>query len=103
MSVKIKHRQNLLDISIQETGSLESLFDIALSNGKSITDNISVNELITVTNEADKSEIVAFYEANKIYPATALSLADSELLDNTQLQSDLGIGTMIIEQNFKVS
>ena len=80
MSVKIKHRQNLLDISIQETGSLESLFDIALSNGKSITDNISVNELITVTNEADKSEIVAFYEANKIYPATALSLADSCLL-----------------------
>ena len=71
--VKVLHNQSLLDIAIQETGTLESLFDLALANGISITeDNLSNQDLKTESNFID-ADILGYYSSKKILPATSLA------------------------------
>lgn len=93
--VKVLHNQSLLDIAIQETGTLESLFDLALANGISITeDNLSNQDLKTESNFID-ADILDYYSSKKILPATELNEEQKQTLPD-----NFGIGKMALESTF---
>ena len=98
MTVKILHNQSLFDISTQHTGSAENAFQIAKENGISVTQIVVAgNELIIPSELQKKSEILNYYSAKRIMPAT-------DYITVEQQEDELaGIGIWIIGKNFKVS
>lgn len=50
MEVIVQHKQTLLDIAMQTTGTAESVFELADRNGISITDALIVGEPIVIPN-----------------------------------------------------
>lgn len=91
----IHQGQSFLDKVIEQTGDVENTFDMALLNNASITDDLVVGAYLKV-NTVTKKSVVDFYnEYNR--PATALTNEQQQ-----EVQS-LGIGSMIIEQNFRVA
>jgi hypothetical protein len=77
-----KNNQSLLDISIQAFGTLESLMSIAFNNDVSVTDELTVNdELLLSDFNNGETEIMAFYKKNNLTPATALTDADFAIIE----------------------
>lgn len=69
--VRVLQRQSLLDIALQETGTIEAAFDIAVANGISITDYVP-GTILTIPDTAPVNEqILAYYKTNFISPATS--------------------------------
>jgi len=94
MSKIVKQGQSLLDKAIQLTGSIENALDLAILNGKSITDQLLVGETIMPSRITNK-RTVNFYKTID-EPATNATLEVIDALD------DLGIGAMAIESTFIV-
>jgi len=61
--------QTLIDIAIQQCGSAEAAYDIALMNGLSVTDELTPGLELSIPEIANKS-IAAYYINNIIVPAT---------------------------------
>ncbi len=97
-TVKTQNKQNLFDISIQELGGVEKVFDLAFNNGVSVTTDLEVNtELELNSSTIINNAIVSFYKQRNIKPATASTEAQNELLNQ-----NCGIGCMIIGLTFIV-
>ena len=63
-----KNKQTIIDLCLQYTGSIESLFTVCKSNGyDTITPNMSAGVLIDYN---EKSRVAQFYRQNGIYPST---------------------------------
>jgi len=90
-------RQGLLDIAIRELGSPEAVFDIAISNGLSITDSLPAGASITIP-ATSPSRIASAYQSLGINPATELSA-----LDFANTVAGEGIEFWAIETDFIVS
>lgn len=86
--------QSFLDKVIENTGSIEECFEMSLINEMSITDNLVVGKLLTIS-KVSSSNIVSFLKDNK--PATKLSNQNIE-----DFIPKTGIGYMIINNNFIV-
>ena len=95
MEIKVLNGQSLFDIAIQAAGSVEAVFDIALANGISITDDLEPGTVLVVPAVLNR-QMAEYYRINNIRPATALSAADEMLLHE-------GIGFWFIEFYFIVS
>lgn len=67
----IRHRQNLLDIAIQTTGGLDALFEIAMDNGISISQQLAPGTELKIKQPAANAVVLNYYNRNKILPATA--------------------------------
>ena len=95
---KLYHNQSLIDGVIEQTGSLDAVFAIALTNNVSITDNLPAGTsfFMDETTAIDETT-VNYFAAKKIKPATSLNDFDLTLLDQ-----GLGIGSMAIGSTFKV-
>ena len=94
-----QQNQNILDIALQEYGSIETVFDVMEDNNRfDLTDDLSVYEDLHVGREAFKKDIVAYYNANNIKPATS-STREEELL----LADLSGVDFMIVEEDFFIS
>jgi anaerobic ribonucleoside-triphosphate reductase len=94
MNSKIVYQgQSFIDKVLENTGSIENVFAMAVLNGASITDELVIgNELKTVpiTNQT----VVNFFnEFNK--PASAITSKNYELI-----VADEGIGAMVINDTF---
>lgn len=97
--IRPQENQNILDISLQEYGSIETVFDMLEDNNRfDLTDNLSVYEDLNVGREAFKKDIVAYYKANSVKPATSAT-DEEELL----IGVFTGIDFMIIEEDFFIS
>ena len=97
MNIVVLHHQSFLDLAIQHTGSVENAFLLALSNGKSLTDDLTAGEQLSLENAQNNKDILSYYQSKKLQPATGVSrTGDSSL----QLQ---GIGYWVISNDFKVS
>lgn len=97
MNIIVLHHQSFLDLAIQHTGSVENAFILALSNGKSLTDDLVAGEQLSLKNTKNNKDILSYYQSKKLQPATGVShTGDSSL----QLQ---GIGYWVISNDFKVS
>ena len=75
---------------------LPCLLHLALSNGKSLTDDLA-GEQLTLENPKNNTDILSYYQSKKLQPATGVSYTGGSSL---QLQ---GIGYWVISNDFKVS
>lgn len=79
----IRPQQNLADIAVQQYGTLEAVVQLAFENNMSITDELEAgSELEEVVYTGKKNDIAAFYDKNAIFPATSLTDADFDIIDN---------------------
>lgn len=92
--MRIKKRQSLLDVAMQQMGNVESAFEIAALNNFDITDNVEGCE-VTLPNSVADSNVVDYYAHNDLAPATELRSGAT--------QPAAGIGAMAVGYNFIVS
>jgi hypothetical protein len=71
-------RQNLLDLAIQQYGTAEAAFELALANDISLTDDlVAGQELLFKPVEASNKAIADYYANRQLKPATGLSIEDT--------------------------
>ena len=63
-------RQSIFDIAIQHCGAAEVAYDIAVINGISITDELTVGQVLELPEPINK-DIVKYYKDKNLTPATA--------------------------------
>lgn len=98
MKFIVLHNQSLFDVALQHSGTIESIFELALANSISITDDLASGSwLIANSQEVDK-DILNYYQAKNIQPATAFSQKDKELTEKPE-----GISIWAINLDFIVS
>lgn len=96
MQTTVLHNQNLFDISIQENGNIQTVFELAVLNGISVTDNIEPSQKIEVVkSNLIVQEVVDYFINKKQIIATG---AGDKLLVRPS-----GIGAMIIGNDFIVT
>jgi hypothetical protein len=95
MSNKIVYQgQSFLDKVLENTGSIENAFAMALINGISVTDDVVIGQELKVTAVTSKA-IVSIFNENK-RPATAITMNHLQEIKNK------GIGYMRIGSTFIV-
>ncbi len=87
--------QTLFDIAIQEYGSVEGVIQLAVDNDISITEVLSPGMALDISVEPIDVDIVSYYKAHGLKPATGRSELDVDCLYK-------GIGYMIIDQDLEV-
>lgn len=96
--VKVLNNQNIFDIAIQTLGNVTGAYDLAFENGIGITDNLELDNTLTVNTEVIEPIIVNFYTQRNLKPATAyITNLDN---DNGVTPQGKGIGRMQIGVNF---
>ncbi len=97
MQKTILHNQSFADFALHHCGIIDALFDLAIANGKSITDDINPGTVLEVPDGATKAEdIVAFYILKKHTPACGFE-------GNKLPVKPTGIGYMIVGTDFKIA
>lgn len=100
MKMIVLHHQSLLDLAIQHTGAVENAFDLALQNNRSLTDDLEAGETINYepTTINQNKDILSYYTAKKLQPATAINYQSSTINDKPQ-----GVDYWAIQMDFVVS
>lgn len=88
--------QSLLDVALQELGSVEALFDLADANGLAITDELTPGQVLEVpTSLATQPSLVSYFQGrgqriNTGAPVAAPVAAtpDFDLLDFSHANQD---------------
>jgi hypothetical protein len=62
--------QSVLDLALQETGQIDSLFEILTENNISVSSTISPGSIFYFKTPAEDIEILSFYKKRNIKPAT---------------------------------
>jgi hypothetical protein len=96
-TVIIQQGQSLMDISIQKCGSATALFQLALLNGFSVTQDVPVGTEVLLPAVVNAG-IAQYFEDKGIVPATAEAAAKKF----EQLQKG-GINYMQVGVDFRVS
>lgn len=95
--ITVLYNQSMLDIAIQESGSILSVVDICFKNKLSITDELFPGQKIAIAPSAfDQKDIQLYFKSKKQNIATGYQ--NKELINDPQ-----GIGYFIIGINFKVA
>lgn len=92
METKVLDGQSTLDIAIQTGGSVESVFDLAIQNGLSITDSLSPSQML-INPVVSNALVLAYYQLKGLTPAT--DIGEGEIEE--------GIEFWYIEHDFIVS
>lgn len=95
MQLTVQHNQNLFDLSIQENGNVQTVFELALLNGLSITDNVVPSQKIEVVKSKLVVQELVDYFSNKKHVVATGSVSDLVIARK-------GIGKMIVGKDFKV-
>lgn len=87
MEVTSLNNQSLLDIAIQTTGKAENRLKIAMENDLVPTEPIAPGTILTIPEGIDKDDqVVRYYEANGIFPATELTETQEKKQELTFIQ-----------------
>lgn len=90
--------QSLCDVAVQEDGTVESVFEWALKNGKSLTEKLAPGErLINPESELKNTGISEHFKGIQKKISTGLTMENLAVI-----VPDEGIGAMIIEESFIV-
>lgn len=73
--ITILDGQSLLDLAIQQAGSIDAVFALALANGLSVTNDLPAGGLVDTVDVSSKP-IASYYANNALTPATALTTED---------------------------
>ena len=99
MQVEVLHNQSLLDLALQHTGTIESIFELAMLNNLSITDDVVAGKVLTIPTETfTNNDILTYYIAKKIQPATSFSQEYKRISERQE-----GISKWAINLDFVVS
>lgn len=99
MKIIVLHNQSLFDVALQHSGSIDSIFEIILANDLSLTDEVKAGQTLTIPDVILKDkDILGYYQAKKIQPATAFSTEDKQILERLE-----GISIWAINIDFIVS
>jgi hypothetical protein len=84
MQVTVLYQQSIFDLAVQQCGSADAALAIAQMNGKSITDELVVGEVLRVPAVVNRN-VAMYYENGNLKPATALSNNEiiGRIFDNT--------------------
>lgn len=82
-------KQNIQDLTIQTAGSLENIFEMAMLNGISVTETPTPGEKYKAVENNINSDIVNYYVAKKIIPATGLKWIPQQLFENGLFENGL--------------
>ena len=88
MKSKVYQGQCFLDKVLENSGSIENAFAMALLNGTSVTDDVVVSQELKSSPVTNKVIVALFGEFNR--PATGVTKNQIELIES------LGIGSMTI-------
>lgn len=73
--------QSLADICLQETGTIAGLFELAMANGKSITDVPEPGERLVIPESIETvREVRNYFKAHNIRPVTGLEVPEPQTL-----------------------
>ena len=95
--VIVKSGQSLLDIALQEKGSLEAIEEIAALNGLSVTEELSAGMELELPARSWNKLVEKYCKDNDVSPAT--SLTDDNLHDMWKG----GIGFMVVGVDFEIA
>ena len=101
MTITALHNQSLLDLALQHTGTIESVFELAQANSLNITDEVQAGAPLTVPllgKGARNGDILAYYTAKNLQPATAFSKEDEQVFERLE-----GISIWAINLDFIVT
>lgn len=96
-NIKVHNRQSILDVAIQNMGSVESCFEMALQNEFSLTEDLTAGKEILAAPSVNN--ITTSYIDEKIVPATGITNIEIK----EQYSKGEGIEFWGIEYDFIVS
>ena len=89
MKAIVQTGQTLLDLALRECGSDEGVFPLASRNGLSITDALEPGQVLEVAPEdVVNQEVVDYYKAKNILPATELETPLEEGIEFWAIEYD---------------
>lgn len=91
---KVLKGQCLHDIAIQELGSADKAFDIAVSNDMAVTDLLSPEGGVVLPGVAKDKQTATYYNAKALKPATE---------NRGNVGAAIGVNFWAIEADFVVS
>lgn len=71
MNTVVQAGQTLLDIAIQEYGTIEAAFMLAKANDLSITDTLQAGQVIEIPEMVYNSVLAEYCQRNSVCPATS--------------------------------
>ena len=99
MTITVLHNQSLLDLALQHTGTIESIFEFAEANALNITNDVVAGRTLVLPAEAfTNKDILSYYTAKSIQPATAFTKADEEVFKRLE-----GISIWAINLDFAIT
>lgn len=99
MTVAALHNQSLLDLALQHTGTIESVFELAKDNALNITDDVQAGTPLYLGEGLGvRNEILGYYTAKNLQPATAFTKEDEQVFERLE-----GISIWAINLDFIVS
>ena len=99
MTITALHNQSLLDLALQHTGTIESVFELAEANILNITDDVQAGKTLVLSSEAfTNKDILAYYTTKNIQPATAFTKEDEQVAKRPE-----GISIWAINLDFIVT
>lgn len=81
--------QTLIDLAIQQCGSVEAAFQLAVENDLSVTDELSAGLELSSIDPVERP-VAQYYEAKRLKPATS-DLLESEVDPNRIFDLELPI------------
>lgn len=99
MIITALHNQSLLDLALQHTGTIESVFELAEANNLNITDDVQAGAPLYLGEGLGvRNEILSYYTAKNLQPATAFTKEDEQVFERLE-----GISIWAINLDFIVS
>ncbi|EKY10371.1 hypothetical protein [Capnocytophaga sp. oral taxon 380] len=99
MEITVLHNQSLLDLALQHTGTIESVFELAEANALNITDDVQASKILALSVEVfTNKDILAYYTAKNLQPATAFTKEDEQVFERQE-----GISIWAINLDFIVT
>lgn len=99
MQITVLHNQSLLDLALQHTGTIESVFEFAEANTLNITDDVQAGTPLYLGEGLGvRNEILSYYTAKNLQPATAFTKEDEQVFERLE-----GISIWAINLDFIVS
>jgi len=99
MTITALHNQSFLDLALQHTGTIESVFEFAEANSINITDDVQAGKTLVLPAEAfSNKDILNYYIAKNLQPATAFSKEDEKVTKRLE-----GISIWAINLDFVVT
>ena len=97
--ITVLHNQSLLDLALQHTGTIESVFEFAEANALNITDDVQAGAPLYLGEGLGvRNEILSYYTAKNLQPATAFTKEDEQVFERLE-----GISIWAINLDFVVS